>query len=160
VHKWTVPKLMASTSSFFIWFSSHPWPSRSSRGFFKLVGWDFGYCGHCWLIVLAPDDRRKLTPAPLCPPQIPHDYTKYCYISFSKELGKTTQSQFMIAAFRSSTARNRPTLNVTNPPLQFAVRISTMLVKFNANFFRFLYTLRNYSFHNNDSLPRNFVEYV
>jgi hypothetical protein len=25
--------------------------------FFKLVGWDFGYCGHYWPIVPAPDDR-------------------------------------------------------------------------------------------------------
>jgi hypothetical protein len=26
--------------------------------FFLLVGWDFWYCGHCWPIVSAPDDRR------------------------------------------------------------------------------------------------------
>jgi hypothetical protein len=25
--------------------------------FFKWVGWDFGYCGHYWAIVPAPDDR-------------------------------------------------------------------------------------------------------
>jgi hypothetical protein len=25
--------------------------------FFKLVGWDFWYCGHYWPIVPAPDDR-------------------------------------------------------------------------------------------------------
>jgi hypothetical protein len=25
--------------------------------FFKLVGWDFGYCGHYWPIVPAPGDR-------------------------------------------------------------------------------------------------------
>jgi hypothetical protein len=25
--------------------------------FFKLVGWDFGYWGHYWPIVRAPDDR-------------------------------------------------------------------------------------------------------
>jgi hypothetical protein len=61
--------------------------------FFKLVGWDFGYCDHYWPIVPAPGDsdgeygeivgmeigrgnrstRRKPAPAPLYPPQIPHD---------------------------------------------------------------------------------------
>jgi hypothetical protein len=25
--------------------------------FFKLAGWDFGYCGHYWPIVPDPDDR-------------------------------------------------------------------------------------------------------
>jgi hypothetical protein len=58
------------------------------------------YCGHYWPIVPAPDDddiqddgdcgeigrmkigtgnrstRRKPAPAPLCPPQIPHDNTR------------------------------------------------------------------------------------
>jgi hypothetical protein len=61
--------------------------------FFKLVGWDFGYCGHYWPIETAPGDsdgdcgetdgmkigrgnrssRKKPAPAPLCPPQIPHE---------------------------------------------------------------------------------------
>jgi hypothetical protein len=60
-----------------------------------LVGWDSvsWYCGHYWPIIPAPDDsdgdcgeiggmkigrgnrsfQRKLAPAPLCPPQIPHN---------------------------------------------------------------------------------------
>jgi hypothetical protein len=61
--------------------------------FFLLVGWDFWYCGHYWPIYLPQMigdgdcgeiggikiDRgnrstgRKHAPAPLCPPQIPHD---------------------------------------------------------------------------------------
>jgi hypothetical protein len=62
--------------------------------YFLIVRWDFGYCGHYCPIVPAPDDRRwwlwrnwwnedwqgkpkywekKPAPAPLCPPQIPHD---------------------------------------------------------------------------------------
>jgi hypothetical protein len=60
---------------------------------YKLVGWDFGYCGHYWPIIPAPSDsdgdfgetggmkidrgnrntQRKPSPAPLCPSQIPHD---------------------------------------------------------------------------------------
>jgi hypothetical protein len=61
--------------------------------FFKLVGCEFGYCGHNWPILqprmigdgdygeiggmkIGRGNRstlRKPAPAPLCPPQIPHD---------------------------------------------------------------------------------------
>jgi hypothetical protein len=60
--------------------------------FFILVEWDFWYCGHYSPIVPAPNGdgdcgeiggikigrgnrstRRKPAPAPLFPPQIPHD---------------------------------------------------------------------------------------
>jgi hypothetical protein len=54
------------------------------------VGLSPWYCGHFWPIVQTPDDRwgwlwsnwwnedwqGKPTPAPLCPPQIPHDQTR------------------------------------------------------------------------------------
>jgi hypothetical protein len=66
---------------------------EESSIFFLFVRLDFGYCGHYWPIVPAPDDsdgdcgeiggmmigrgnrstRRKPALAPLCPPQIPHD---------------------------------------------------------------------------------------
>jgi hypothetical protein len=67
----------------------------SELHFFLLVGWDFWYGGHYWPIVPAPgvsdsdgdcgetgvikigrgnrSTRRRPAPAPLCPPQIPHD---------------------------------------------------------------------------------------
>jgi hypothetical protein len=31
-------------------------PHQLLYNFFK-VQWDFGFCGHCWPIVPAPDDR-------------------------------------------------------------------------------------------------------
>jgi hypothetical protein len=38
--------------------SSAPWRTGlAPHFFFKLAGWDFGYCGHYWPIVPAPDDR-------------------------------------------------------------------------------------------------------
>jgi hypothetical protein len=67
--------------------------------FFSFSGWgepeSTWYVGHCWPIVLAPDDRwwwlwsswwnedwqrkpkysEKTCPSALCPPQIPHDLT-------------------------------------------------------------------------------------
>jgi hypothetical protein len=31
-----------------------------SNFFFKLAGWDIGYCGHYWPIVPAPDDKAMV----------------------------------------------------------------------------------------------------
>jgi hypothetical protein len=62
---------------------------RFKRLIFLFVRWDFGYCGTTGLLyqprMIDEGDcggtggmkigRRKPAPAPLCQPQIPHDYT-------------------------------------------------------------------------------------
>jgi hypothetical protein len=64
-----------------------------TKSFFLFVWWEFGYCGPLYKPWMIGDGNcgeidgmkigrgnqstwRKPAPAPLCPPQIPHDYTR------------------------------------------------------------------------------------
>jgi hypothetical protein len=80
------------------WFTARTIDGSTQKGKAKkkIMGWDFWYCGHYWPIVPAPDEsdgncgeiggmkigrgnrstQREPTPAPPCPPQIPH-YTRF-----------------------------------------------------------------------------------